>query len=407
MQNKNRNIKLQDFVPVSLRVSVCVCGWVPGWTPSSNSAAFSLPMGALGSKQYYQAYEPLPSASRPDFPMLTDVDPSSRTLWAVVVCHNGEAPLVVEALVFSDTPAAANAIAVRYWQRFDRGKMVDDINVDGKLTADGDAYSGQACVDDERTVNVSVGSVHSHPRRLGAKTVQMVMEARGIYRGEGEKETGERLREYLVGPPEREEMGRGGEEEVAGRDEIGVGCGSPESGTAAGLSAEKETGTGMAQRGSKPEAERGSKPEAEKVKAKTRAQTGKSAETRGRARIERRAKTARLAERRGANKTGSRAKLGRAAKLGKAGSGAVSKKGSVKERSGEKRGSSSAKNGNRSRNSEEKYVINCLKGVRKHPKLGTQLLCDWVGYPGAETWEPIGSISQDCPDLVQEYLEKA
>ena len=139
-----------------------------------------------------------------------DADPTSSTLWKVEEIPNGgKKPAKIHHLVWSDTPDAANRLAVAFWGQYDKSSMDNMDNVDGNATKSGECYQGFACVAyGSASVSLFVDSVHHNPWCLGTNAIKKALKSRGLdtstngTKGDAAKQLlGTRLKGYISAAP--------------------------------------------------------------------------------------------------------------------------------------------------------------------------------------------------------------
>jgi hypothetical protein len=111
-----------------------------------------------------------------------DDDTSSRKLWIVQETPDGgRRASKVHHLVWSETPDAANKLAVAFWGQFDKRWMDGLDNIDGSSTEPGQCYQGFACVDcGAGSVFLSVEQVDTDPWFLGTNALKKALKSRRL-----------------------------------------------------------------------------------------------------------------------------------------------------------------------------------------------------------------------------------
>eukprot|EP00618_Florenciella_parvula_P018746 CAMPEP_0119499912 /NCGR_PEP_ID=MMETSP1344-20130328/22223_1 /TAXON_ID=236787 /ORGANISM="Florenciella parvula, Strain CCMP2471" /LENGTH=226 /DNA_ID=CAMNT_0007535957 /DNA_START=27 /DNA_END=707 /DNA_ORIENTATION=+ len=144
-----------------------------------------------------------------------NAEPASRTLWTVSMMYGGGRTTKIEHAVWSDTPDAANQLAIKQWARFDKQWMDNCDNVDGSATKPGEAYQGFACIEcgaDSLMINVDTVVYHEPNMTgvytLGTNLLKKVLKSRGIdtstagLKGNAAKNAlADRLKGYAAPPP--------------------------------------------------------------------------------------------------------------------------------------------------------------------------------------------------------------
>lgn len=158
---------------------------------------------------------------------LHDADLTSQTLWVVEEIPNGgKKPTKVHHLVWSDTPDAANRLAVAFWGQFDKSSMDNMNNIDGAATKKGECYQGFACVGyGSASVFLSVNEVKANPWSLGTNAIKKALKSRGLdtstngTKGKDANQLlGQRLNSYITAAPVESEVASPAIDDVESQD---------------------------------------------------------------------------------------------------------------------------------------------------------------------------------------------
>ena len=145
---------------------------------------------------------------------LHDIEESSRKLWAVQeMPDGGRRATKVHHLVWSETPEAANKLAVAFWGQFDKRWMDSMDNVDGASTAAGECYQGFACIDcGAGSVSLYVDPVDTNPWFLGTNAIKKALKSRRLdcstdgAKGDAARRLlADRLESYISAPNQKKE----------------------------------------------------------------------------------------------------------------------------------------------------------------------------------------------------------